>query len=86
MSIFAKRVTTLAIVLAGLLLAMVPIFFAAPSDGTVRTFVIIGGIVAFGGLVWSWIVLRCPHCGALLPLRGWADSYCPNCGGKLQDK
>ena len=44
------------------------------------------GFVAFGALVWSWAVLRCPHCGASLPLRGWSDVHCPHCGKKLEEK
>ena len=82
MSILSKRVVTLTVIHAGLLVAAFPTFFPDSTDETVRIFVVIGCLVSFGALVWSWIVLRCPHCGAMLPLRGWADVYCPNCGKK----
>ena len=69
MSIFAKRMITLSVVLTGLLLAVLPVFFPNPTDRMIHAFAVSGGFVAFGALVWSWAVLRCPHCGASLPLR-----------------
>ena len=67
MSILSKRVVTLTVILAGLLVAAFPTFFPDSTDETVRIFVVIGCLVSFG---------------AMLPLRGWADVYCPNCGKK----
>ena len=86
MSIFAKRMITLSVVLTGLLLAVLPVFFPNPTDRMIHAFAVSGGFVAFGALVWSWAVLRCPHCGASLPFRGWSDVHCPHCGKKLEEK
>ena len=79
MSIFTKRTVMLSAVLLGLTMAGFPAFFAGHTDRLVYTF----GI--FGGLIWGRIVLRCPCCGAPLPLQGWCDLYCPKCGENLKD-
>ena len=53
MSILSKRVVTLTVILAGLLVAAFPTFFPDSTDETVRIFVVIGCLVSFGALVWS---------------------------------
>ena len=83
-----KKMLTRILVAAALmiLLAVLPVFFPNPTDRMIHAFAVSGGFVAFGALVWSWAVLRCPHCGASLPLRGWSDVHCPHCGKKLEEK
>lgn len=48
MSIFAKRMITLSVVLTGLLLAGLPVFFPNPTDRMIHAFAVSGGFVAFG--------------------------------------
>ena len=48
MSIFAKRMITLSVVLTGLLLAVLPVFFPNPTDRMIHAFAVSGGFVAFG--------------------------------------
>ena len=50
MSIFAKRMITLSVVLTGLLLAVLPVFFPNPTDRMIHAFAVSGGFVAFGAL------------------------------------
>ncbi|MGI5824111.1 MAG: hypothetical protein ACOX7J_00915 [Bacillota bacterium] len=46
---------------------------------------ILGAAVAFGGIVFGIVTVRCPFCRRRLRLRGLAaDGYCPHCGRKLK--
>ena len=51
MSIFAKRMITLSVVLTGLLLAVLPVFFPNPTDRMIHAFAVSGGFVAFGAVL-----------------------------------
>lgn len=45
---------------------------------------IVGGIIAFGGIVFGIITVRCPFCHRQLDLRGWSvERFCPYCGEKF---
>ncbi len=44
----------------------------------------IGAALAFGGVVFGAIFVRCPHCGRQQPLKGVWYEYCPHCGEKLE--
>ena len=44
---------------------------------------IAGAIAIAGGLLQARLFYRCPHCKALLPLRGGQISRCPDCGESL---
>ena len=50
MSIFAKRMITLSVVLTGLLLAVLLLFSPKTTDRMIHAFAVSGGFVAFGAL------------------------------------
>lgn len=50
------------------------------SDGA---FLLLGIVLAFGGLVYMAFTYRCPYCGRLLYTRGPTPHYCPHCGEEI---
>ena len=40
----------------------------------------VGAMIAFAGIIFGFLTVRCPHCGKLLNLKGWDTDYCPACG------
>jgi len=45
---------------------------------------IAGAIMAFGGIAFGIITVRCPACKSRLNLRGLPTAYCPHCGAKIE--
>lgn len=44
-----------------------------------------GVVIAFGGMVYGILTIRCPHCQRLLHIKGITpDKYCPYCGKKIK--
>lgn len=85
MKLLTKRIIMVGTMLAGIMFAGIPVFIADRTEATVYTFAAIGGALALMGLVWGYVKIRCPHCGAGLPLRGhWRIEHCPYCGEKLE--
>lgn len=57
------------------------------SDVLSAVFGIPGIVGVAAGLVWDWLYVRCPRCGASLT-RGrsvptWLPKHCPECGEKV---
>lgn len=47
---------------------------------------VLGAVIAFGGLIYGIIKVRCPFCGGKLRMVGLKnDEFCPNCGRKFSD-
>ena len=70
--------------MGGLIFAQMPVFIVDRTETTVYVFAVIGGIIAFTGLLWGWLNIKCPHCGHSLLLRGGCVECCPYCGGKIE--
>ena len=49
-----------------------------------RSLFVVGGLTAFGGILFGTVTVRCPDCGHPLPLKGPSTKHCPHCGEKLQ--
>lgn len=78
-----KRWIMYAIIALGAVVTASPIVLPEYNQTTVYIFAGIGGVIMSAALLWGYVVLRCPKCGAALPMRDrWAD-YCPKCGSKI---
>lgn len=76
MKLLTKRIIMIGTMMAGIIFAGIPVFIADRTKATVYTY--IGGAITLAGLVWGYVKIRCPHCGAGLPLRGhWLIEHCP---------
>lgn len=78
-----KRIIMVSVMMAGIIFAGIPVFIEDRTNATVYAFAAIGGVIAFAGLIWGMIKIRCPHCHGGLPLRDWFIEYCPRCGEKI---
>lgn len=48
---------------------------------------IVGVVIAFGGIIYGMITVRCPFCHRMLHLKGLnSDEYCPYCGEKIHNE
>lgn len=49
-----------------------------------RPLFILGGIIAFAGIIYGVIAVRCPFCHRSLPLKGiGTEKFCPRCGKRI---
>lgn len=82
MSLYAKYIIYMCFIVA----ACAMVILGALSDGIYSPVFWIGFAAAIAASVFQVVILRCPHCGAVINLRGGFPPHCAQCGEKLEEE